>query len=196
VVGEDPWRRWRPWLIGGGVVLLLVLAGIAGALVARGRSEPAPTPTPTATVSPAPTETASPSPEPTESPVETTPEPTKTPRPADTAAAAVERAVKRHWQAIASGHYASAFDRLAPELQNASRGRARWIADARRDGLYSVDVDVDPVVTSSTTATARVVRLRTNASRSGCHDWTGAYTLRKIAGVWRLSKAALQSHRC
>jgi hypothetical protein len=85
--------------------------------------------------------------------------------------------------------------RVAPELQRA-QSRARWIAGQRRDGLYAAEVDVAPAILSPTTATARVVRLRTNAARTGCHNWSGTYELRRIAGAWRISKAALTSRKC
>ena len=104
--------------------------------------------------------------------------------------------MRRHWAAIQNGNYGTAYDRLAPELQEREQGPRSLHRRRRRDGLYSVDVDVAPTVTSPTTATARVLRLRTNAARSGCHDWTGSYNLRKIDGVWRISKAAVTSHRC
>jgi serine/threonine-protein kinase len=189
------WERWRAWWIALAAVLALALAGGAGALVASGGSDPKPTPTPTPTQSPAPTA----SPEPTETPF--TPEPTETqspeptPAPATAQERAVEAAVRRHWRLIEAGNYGAAFDRFAPELQRA-QSRARWIAGQKRDGLYVAQVDVEPAILSPTTATARVVRLRTNASRSGCHTWSGTYELRKIEGAWRISKAALTSRKC
>jgi len=186
------WERHRAWWIALAAVLVLALAGGAGALVASGGSDPKPTPTPTPspppTASPAPTET--PSPEPTET---QTPEPTTAP--ASAQQRAVEAAVRRHWQLIETGSYGAAFDRFAPELQRA-QSRARWIAGQRRDGLYVARVDVEPTILSPTTATARVVRLRTNATRSGCHEWSGTYELRRISGAWRISKADLTSRKC
>ena len=61
-----------------------------------------------------------------------------------------------------------------------------------RDGLRTVALEVEPEVLSDTRATARVVRLRTNASRTGCNDWSGTYELRKIGDTWRISKADLE----
>ena len=193
------WERWRLWWIALAAVFLLALAGAAGALVASSGSDPKPTPTPApAQTTPAPTET--PSPEPTETPspepTETqTPEPTPTPAPADAQARGVEAAVRLHWRLIEAGRYGQAYDRFAPSLQQA-QSRSRWIAGQRRDGLYAADVDVEPTLLSPTTATARIVRLRTNAARSGCHDWSGTYELLKINGTWRISKAPLTSRKC
>ena len=90
----------------------------------------------------------------------------------------------------------SAYDRLAPELQEAFQGRTRWIRAIRRDGLYSVDIAVEPTLTTEKTATARVVRMRTRAARTGCKDWSGTYTLRKVNGAWRISKAGMKSRKC
>jgi serine/threonine-protein kinase len=190
------WERWRAWWIGLAAVLLLALAGVAGAFVAGGGKDPAPAPTataspaPTGTPSPAPTET--PTPEPTESP---TPEPTETAAPLSANERAVVDAVRRHWQLIEAGRFGAAFDRFAPSLQRA-QNRSRWIAEQRRDGLSAADVDVEPALLSPATATARVVRLRTSAARSGCHDWSGTYQLQKIAGTWRISIADLTSRKC
>jgi serine/threonine protein kinase len=190
------WARRRPWWIALGAVLLLALAGGAGAFVASSGSDPAPTPTPTS--SPAPTETPSqaptetPSPAPTETP---TPEPTETAVPASPDERAVVAAVRRHWRLLEAGQFGAAFDRFAPALRRA-QGRSRWIAQQRRDALYAADVDVAPAILSPTTATARIVRLRTNAARSGCHDWSGTYELQKISGTWRISKADLTSRKC
>jgi serine/threonine-protein kinase len=186
------WERWRMWWIALAAVLLLALAGVAGALVASSGSDPKPTPTPspTPTATLSPTETASPEPTTTE-----TPEPAPTPAPASAQERAVDAAVQRHWRLIESGRYGAAYDRFAPELQRV-QSRARWIAVQRRDGLYAAEIDVEPTILSPTTATARVARLRTNAARSGCHDWSGTYELRKIAGSWRISKADLTSRKC
>ena len=186
------WERWRAWWIALAAVLLLALAGVAGALVASSGSDPKPTPTPART--PPPTATASPVETPSPEPTETqTPEPT--PAQAGAQEHAVNAAVQRHWRLIEAGRYGAAFDRFAPELQRA-QSRARWIAGQRRDGLYAAEVDVAPAILSPTTATARVVRLRTNAARTGCHNWSGTYELRRIAGAWRISKAALTSRKC
>jgi hypothetical protein len=65
-----------------------------------------------------------------------------------------------------------------------------------RDGLRTVALEVEPDVLSDTRATARVVRLRTNASRTGCNDWSGTYELRKVDGAWRISKADLDRRDC
>jgi len=199
---EDPepepglWERRRPWWIGLGAVLLLVLAGVAGAFVASGGSDPEPTPAPTASPSPAgtpsPVPTETPTPLPTDTP---TPEPTETPARASAAERAVAAAVRRHWQLIEAGRYGAAYDRFAPALQRA-QNRSRWIAQQRRDGLYAAEVDVEPSLLSPATATARVVRLRTNAARTGCHQWSGTYELQKISGTWRISKADLTSRKC
>ena len=191
------WERWRPWWIALAAVLLLALAGVAGALVASGGSDPKPTPTPTpAQTTPAPTATPSPTETPPPEPTQTqTPEPTQTPAPASAQERAVDAAVRRHWRLLEAGRYGAAFDRFAPALERA-QGRSRWISQQRRDGLYAADVDVAPAILSPTTATARIVRLRTNAARSGCHDWSGTYELQKIAGTWRISKADLISRKC
>jgi hypothetical protein len=101
--------------------------------------------------------------------------------------------VRRHWDLIETGDYAAAYDRLAPELQ---KGRARWIAAQRRDHLFSAYVVVDAALTSASTATARVVRLETDSEHSGCHRWRGSYSLREIAGEWRIARAALTSRGC
>src|SRR4051794_25876343 len=190
------WERRRVWWIALAAVLLLALAGIAGALVASSGSDPRPTPTPAPARTPAPTATPSavetPSPEPTETQA---PEPTQTAVPASVQERAVEAAVRRHWQLIEAGRYGQAYDRFAPSLQQA-KSRSRWIAGQRRDGLYAAEVEVEPAILSPTAATARIVRLRTNASRSGCHDWSGTYELRNISGAWRISKADLTSRKC
>jgi serine/threonine-protein kinase len=186
------WERWRAWWIALAAVLLLALAGVAGALVASGGSDPKPTPTPSPTATPSPAPTETPSPEPTET---QTPEPTPTPAQPSAQERAVAAAVRRHWQLIEAGRYAQAYDRFAPSLQRA-QSRARWIAGQRRDGLYAAEVDVEPAILSPTTATARIVRLRTNAARTGCHIWSGTYELEKIAGAWRISKAPLTSRKC
>ena len=194
---EPPGRmeRWRPWLIALAAVLLLGLAGLAGALVARGGDDPAPTPTATPTATPTPSPTPTETPIPTPSPTETpTPEPTAVPD--VSAERAVERAVLRHWRAIETGNYDLAYDRLAPDLQKAFQGRTRWIRAIRRDGLYSVDIAVEPTLTTEKTATARVVRMRTRAARTGCKDWSGTYTLRKVNDAWRISKAGVKSRKC
>ena len=49
---------------------------------------------------------------------------------------------------------------------------------------------------SDTRARVRVVRLRTNASRTGCNDWSGTYELRKVGNTWRISKADLERRDC
>jgi serine/threonine protein kinase len=189
------WDRWRPWVIGAAAILLLAVAVVAGTLLASGPSKPKPTPTPTATPSPTPSPALTPSPVPTETPTEE-PTETPTPEPATTVVERqVERAIERHWRAIQAGDYASAYDRFAPNLQDAE-ARTRWIRAQRRDGLVDFDLEVDPEVTSDTTATARVVRLRTDATGSGCHDWSGTYELRRIGGAWRISKAGLTSRKC
>jgi hypothetical protein len=141
---------------------------------------------------PSPQPTATPTLAPTESP---TPEPTETPAPPSPDERAIVASVQRHWRLLEHGKFGAAFDRFAPALARA-QGRSRWIAQQRRDGLYAADVDVAPAILSPTTATARIVRLRTNAARSGCHDWSGTYELQKISGTWRISKADLTSRKC
>ena len=199
--GPEPeptrWDRWRPWVYGLIALLLVVVAVVVGVLVAGGGADPKPTPTPTASPTPTPEPpTPTPSPLPTETPTE---EPTETPTPEPTASAderAVERTILRHWRARETGNFNAAYNRFAPSLQRAFQGRSRWIAAMKRDGLVSADVEVDPQLTSDTTATARVVRLRTDAVRSGCNDWSGTYELRKIGGEWRIEKAGLKSRKC
>ncbi len=189
---ESRWVRWRiPLLVLSGLIAL-GLAGVAGALVTRD-DPPPPVASATPSPSPTPSPTPSPSPTPTEAPTETpTPEPT--PPPENREIQQVERAVQRHWQAIEAGNYARAYDRsFAPELQP---GRESWIAAMERDGLRTVDLEVDPEVVSDTRARARVVRLRTTAERSGCNDWSGTYELRKIGGTWRISEADLERRAC
>ena len=190
------WQRWRPWLH-------RARRGAAARARGRGRrdgrerrADPKPTPTPT----PSPTPTPTPSPTPTETP---TPEPTETPTPSPRRRPRSEprRGASRPPCGATGGssrpaRYADAYDRFAPELGKSGDRRTRWIAAQRRDGLYSAVVDVAPRLTSATTATARVVRLRTNAARSGCHDWSGTYDLRKVAGTWRISTAGLKSRSC
>ena len=100
----------------------------------------------------------------------------------------------RHWQSIEAGDYARAYDRFAPELQG-ENARARWIAAIERDGL-SRSRSRSSRRALGHAATARVVRLRTNASRTGCNVWSGTYELRKVGGTWRISKAGLERSEC
>jgi serine/threonine-protein kinase len=191
------WERRRAWVLGLVALLLIGVAVAVGAVLAGGGDKPKPTPTPTPsptpTATPSPTETPTPSPVPTETPTAVPTEtPTATPEPES---AEVERAIRRHWRALENGNYAAAYARFAPNLQNAE-GRARWINAQRRDQLVDAQLEVEPRITSATTATARVVRLRTDAVRSGCHEWSGTYELRKLGGAWRISKAGLRSRKC
>ena len=97
---------------------------------------------------------------------------------------------------IEAGRYADAYDRFAPELASRATRRTRWIAAMRRDGLYSAVVDVAPRLTSATRGDrAR----RAPADQRGpqrLHDWSGTYDLRKVAGTWRISTAGLKSRSC
>ena len=178
-------------------VLLLALAGVAGALVTRGDPEP-PVASATPSPSPAPTPTPSPSPEPD---ADRRPRPRRRRRnrrrgPRANEAPRVEAAVQRHWRLIEAGNYARAYDRFAPELQNrAAAGQAGsppWSAT----GCARSTRGRRRRSSRETRATARVVRLRTTAVRSGCNDWRGTYKLRKIDGAWRISKADLESRKC
>jgi hypothetical protein len=187
----------RPWVLGVAALLLLAAAVVVGMVVAGAGADPKPTPTPTASPTPTPEPpTPTPSPLPSQTPTE---QPTETPTPEPTASAderRVERTILSHWRARESGNFNAAYNRFAPSLQRAFQGRSRWVAAMRRDGLVSADVEVDPEITSPTTATARVVRLRTDAVRSGCNTWTGTYELRRIGDEWRIEKAGLTSHKC
>ena len=83
-------KNWKPWIIGGGIALLLTLVFVSVLTVNLLRATVVATPTPTSTVTPVPsathTPTQPPSPMPTETPLPTaTPlEPTYTPWPTNT----------------------------------------------------------------------------------------------------------------
>lgn len=116
---------------------------------------------------------------------------TSSPRLSASAAAEAENAVERHWRLIESGNYAAAYDLLAPGTQS----RGPWIAEHVKDALSDVDLNVDATVNSSTSATVRVLHLRTVAN-SGCNEWTGFYDMAKISGTWRIQKAKISNTPC
>ena len=109
--------------------------------------------------------------------------------------AGVERAVQRHWALIESGDYSAAYDLFAPEMQGRF-SRDGWIQDHREDNLTSVSVTVDPTMTGTDTANARIISMRTDAAATGCHTWTGSYDLQRVSGVWRISQSNLSRGSC
>lgn len=63
------------------------------------------------------------------------------------------------------------------------------------DAVSDVDVNVDATINSSTSATVRVLNLRTVAN-SGCNEWTGFYDMARISGAWRIRKAKISNTPC
>ena len=100
--------------------------------------------------------------------------------------------LSQHWADIESGNYDAAFNLLVP----GSQSHDAWVSAHVQDALTSASIDVgDPTISSSTTATAPVINLHTEAS-SGCFNWSGYYEMSKIAGSWRIGKAKISRSSC
>jgi hypothetical protein len=96
--------------------------------------------------------------------------------------------LRRHFTDIADGELSHAYRDLAPTATRA--GEPDWASAERQDGLQSFDLRVDPVV-SGASAVARIVRFHTEAAQSGCHDWTGSWSLVRSGGRWMIEKSNL-----
>jgi hypothetical protein len=106
--------------------------------------------------------------------------------------AEIRSVLQRHWSAIESGNYSQAFALLVPGTQSESS----WISAHRDDALTSESLSLgSPTITSSTTATAPVSNLHTEAA-SGCFDWSGYYEMQKVGGDWRIGKAKISRSAC
>lgn len=186
----------RPIIIG--VVAFVCVAAIAGgvALLGSGGKDGADKPkgrTVQAVVQPSPTtETTVPSPAPEPEPEpETIPKP-PAPSPTTVAKSSIKRVIHRHWTNIESGRYAAAFAALA----SGSQRRGQWISAHEQDALTKATVSLGaPRLTSSSTATVPVLKLRTEAS-SGCNTWRGHYEMVKRGGVWKINKAKITNSPC
>lgn len=112
-------------------------------------------------------------------------------RPASRVSRAAEgptRMLDRHFADIRDGKLRRAYADLGGRATGASEGA--WIKAQREDGLYSYDLDVSADISGSS-ATARIVRFRTEASGSGCYEWSGSWQLERIRGRWHIVKSGL-----
>jgi hypothetical protein len=106
--------------------------------------------------------------------------------------AEIRGVLQRHWSAIEAGNYSAAFALLVPGSQSESS----WTAGHEQDALVSESLSLGtPSLTSSTTATAPVNSLHTEAA-SGCFDWSGYYEMQKVGGDWRIGKAKISRSAC
>lgn len=105
---------------------------------------------------------------------------------------AVADTIQRHFSLIRGHHFSAAYALLAPSLQT---GESSWIAAHREDGIYSVEVAVQATLHSPVSATAKVAKMTTLDSH-GCKNWSGTWSLQKIAGAWRISEANVTATPC
>jgi hypothetical protein len=123
----------------------------------------------------------------------TVPVPTPTPRTSTLVEArAVSNTIQRHFSLITEHQFAAAYALLAPNLQT---GESSWISAHETDGIYNVDVTVNPAVHSSSAATATIVKM-TTLDGHGCKHWSGDWGLVKLDGRWRISESNLSSTTC
>ena len=105
------------------------------------------------------------------------------------ARAQIKAMIRGHFQKIVDGNYTSAYNDLAPSASTASE--SSWIQQIRDDGLYSFNVNVAPQLTSTTSGVANILNFHTEASASGCKDWSGSWSVVRNGGVWKISKSNL-----
>jgi hypothetical protein len=101
----------------------------------------------------------------------------------------IESMLRSHFQNIVDGNYSSAYADLAPTASTA--GESSWIKQIREDGLYSFSLSVSPQLTSPTSGVAAIDSFRTEADASGCKLWSGAWSVVRVDGVWKVGKSNL-----
>lgn len=106
---------------------------------------------------------------------------------------AVERALNQHFNEIVQGQYAAAYSNLTGSATGSSQDS--WIQAQREDGLYDFDLDV-AVDVSGDSATATILRFVTRAEASGCHTWSGSWSMAKVGGSWKIAKSNLSRGDC
>jgi hypothetical protein len=105
---------------------------------------------------------------------------------------AVASTIQRHFSLIRQHRFAEAYALLAPSLQN---GESTWISAHQSDGIYSVNVAVNAMVHSPSSATATIAKM-TTLDNHGCKHWSGSWDMTKINGQWRISKSNLSPSAC
>ena len=105
------------------------------------------------------------------------------------ARAQIKAMIRGHFQKIVDGNYTSAYNDLAPSASTASE--SSWIQQIRDDGLYSFNVNVAPQLYSTTSGVANILNFHTEASASGCKDWSGSWSVVRSGGVWKIGKSNL-----
>ena len=106
-----------------------------------------------------------------------------------TSRAAIKSMIRRHFRDIVNGNYSAAYSDLAPSVSTASE--SSWIGEIRKDGLFAFSVAVAPTLTSPTSGVANIVTFHTEASASGCKDWSGSWSVVRSDGRWLISKSNL-----
>ena len=105
------------------------------------------------------------------------------------ARAQIKAMIRGHFQKIVDGSYTSAYNDLAPSASTASE--SSWIQQIRDDGLYSFNVNVAPQISSTSSGVANIVNFHTEASASGCKDWSGSWNVVRSGGAWKIGKSNL-----
>jgi hypothetical protein len=110
----------------------------------------------------------------------------------------VRATIVRHWKKREDQQLSAAYADLTPRLQATAAigSESVWIARQKEDLLQKVIVRVQPSGVKKRTAQANVIRLRTEALRSGCKEWSGTYSLVRSAGRWLIDSASISQRPC
>jgi hypothetical protein len=170
-----------------------VSAPQAQTLLDAWRVSPHPVAAPTCAAPKAPEQSAA-TPTTAAPPTTTTAPATTTPTEND--AVAPENTLYAYWSYVRLGQYRSAYEMMSPSDQARVGGLSKWLDYYAGDPVESVNVSLQPATVSGDTAYVSVDTLETVGAATGCHDWTGTYTLTRGSSGWLIDYAKLSRTNC
>jgi hypothetical protein len=110
----------------------------------------------------------------------------------------VRATIERHWMKREDQQLSSAYADLSRRFRAdpAVGSESAWVARQEENLVQDAIVRVRPKNVKKRSAQAEIVRLRVQARRLGCKEWSGLYTLTRSRGRWLIDSATLSQRSC
>jgi len=111
------------------------------------------------------------------------------------AAAEIVNTLDRHFGEVEEGDYSAAWQDFTPDEAEHLKGEQTWIEGQKAAAPQHFVLNVQPELTSATTATASIVEFKTN-STNGCQEWQGHWSMIREGQEWKIALAELSPSGC